>query len=165
MPRSTSATSPGPCSPPRDPQLRAAGLTVRADLASAVTVRGAGRLHQVLGNLLANTARYCRPGDEVTLVVRAEAETAVAEVRDTGPGIPPDDLPHVFDRFWRGAAARSVPGSGLGLAVVRELVTAHGGTVQAASPPSGGSVFTVRLPAADGATSRRPQAISQAPST
>jgi two-component system sensor histidine kinase BaeS len=149
------------------PQLRAAGLTVRADLAPGVTVRGdPGRLHQVLGNLLANTARYCRPGDEVTVVVRAGPETAVAEVRDTGPGIPQEDLPHVFDRFWRGTAARSVPGSGLGLAVVRELVTAHGGTVQAASPPSGGSVFTVRLPAADGATSRRPpHAISQAPST
>jgi signal transduction histidine kinase len=149
------------------PQLRAAGLTVRADLAPGITVRGdAGRLHQVLGNLLANTARYCRPGDEVTLAVRAGPETAVAEVRDTGPGIPREDLPHVFDRFWRGAAARSVPGSGLGLAVVRELVTAHGGTVQAASPPSGGSVFTVRLPAAGGARSRRPPpAISQAPST
>ena len=130
------------------PQLRAAGLTVHADLAAGVTVRGdPDRLHQVLGNLLANTARYCRPGDEVTVAVRAEPETAVAEVRDTGPGIPPEDLPHVFDRFWRGTAARSVPGSGLGLAVVREVVTAHGGTVQAASPSSGGSVFTVRLPA------------------
>ena len=149
------------------PQLRAAGLTVHADLAPGVTVRGdPGRLHQVLGNLLANTARYCRPGDDVTVTVRAEPETAVAEIRDTGPGISPDDLPHVFDRFWRGTAARSVPGSGLGLAVVRELVTAHGGTVQAASPPSGGSVFTVRLPATGGATSRRPpHAISQAPST
>lgn len=148
------------------PQLRAAGLTVHADLAPGVTVRGdPDRLHQVLGNLLANTARYCRPGDEVTLTVRAEPEMAVAEVRDTGPGIPPADLPHVFDRFWRGTAARSVPGSGLGLAVVRELVTAHGGTVQAVSLPSGGSVFTVRLPAARGARDQRrpPHAVSQAP--
>jgi signal transduction histidine kinase len=129
------------------PQLRAAGLAVHADLGPGVTVRGdADRLHQVLGNLLANAARYCRPGDDVTLTVRAEPGLAVAEVRDTGPGIPPVDLPRVFDRFWRGTAARSVPGSGLGLAVVRELVTAHGGTVQAASPSSGGSAFTVRLP-------------------
>jgi two-component system sensor histidine kinase BaeS len=148
------------------PQLRAAGLIVHAGLAPGVIVRGdPDRLHQVLGNLLANTARYCRAGDEVTLTVRAEPETAVAEVRDTGPGIPPADLPHVFDRFWRGTAARPVPGSGLGLAVVRELVTAHGGTVQAASPSSGGSVFTVRLPAAREARDQRrpPHAISQAP--
>ena len=67
-------------------------------------------------------------------------------VADTGPGIPASELPHVFDRLWRGRQARSVAGSGIGLAVVRELVTAHGGTVGADSPPGGGTTVSVRLP-------------------
>jgi two-component system sensor histidine kinase BaeS len=142
----------------RGPELRAAGLAVHADLAAGVAVRGdAGRLHQALGNLLANAARYCRPGDSVTVTVRADhgpaqrKGTAVVEVADTGPGIPAGDLPHVFDRFWRGGTGGGgtgtlIAGSGIGLAVVRELVTAHGGTVHASSAPAGGATFTVRLP-------------------
>ena len=70
------------------------------------------------------------------------------DVADTGPGIPADELPHVFDRLWRGHRARSVAGSGIGLAVVRELVTAHGGTVTATSPAGGGTAVTIRLPRA-----------------
>jgi two-component system sensor histidine kinase BaeS len=67
-------------------------------------------------------------------------------VADTGPGIPADALPRVFERHWRGRDHRDVAGSGIGLAVVRELVTAHGGTVEAASGPAGGAGFTIRLP-------------------
>ena len=69
------------------------------------------------------------------------------QVADSGPGIPADALPHVFDRLWRGRSRRDVAGSGIGLAVVRELVTAHGGTVEAASGPAGGATFIIRLPA------------------
>jgi len=69
-------------------------------------------------------------------------------VADTGPGIPPSDLPHVFDRLWRGFADSDVAGSGIGLAVVRELVTAHGGSVEVASDGLSGSTFTIRLPLA-----------------
>ncbi|MBQ0988221.1 HAMP domain-containing histidine kinase [Streptomyces sp. F63] len=143
----------------REPELRAAGLTVRTRPPGGPLLVHAdgGRLHQALGNLLSNTARYCRPGDTVTVTARtapgkgvdgAGDGTAVIEVADDGPGIPAAELPHVFDRLWRGSAARDVGGSGIGLAVVKELVTAHGGTVEAASGPEGGTRITVRLPAA-----------------
>jgi two-component system sensor histidine kinase BaeS len=130
-----------------DAQLRAAGMQVRTELAGGVVVRAdPDRLHQALGNLLDNAARYGRPGDQVTVRVHAEDGYALAEVADTGPGIPADELPHVFERLWRGRSGSAVPGSGIGLAVVRELVAAHGGSVTAESGPAGGTTFTIRLP-------------------
>ncbi|WP_407343323.1 ATP-binding protein [Pengzhenrongella phosphoraccumulans] len=129
-----------------DSQLRAAGLTVGSALDGPILViADSDRLHQAVGNLLANTARYCRPGDEVTLAVRVDNDRAVLEVSDTGPGIPADELPHIFDRLWRGRAAEQVAGSGIGLAVAREIVTAHGGTIAATSPANGGTTVTIRL--------------------
>ncbi|MGW4064198.1 sensor histidine kinase [Amycolatopsis sp. NPDC004747] len=126
--------------------LRAAGIDVHTDLAGPLPVRvDPDRLHQAIGNLLGNTARYARPGDSVTVRAYADGKSAVLEVADTGPGIPPDELPHVFDRRWRGTGT-SVPGAGLGLAVVHELVTAHSGTVTARSTPGEGTTFTIRLP-------------------
>ncbi|WP_405539710.1 HAMP domain-containing histidine kinase [Streptomyces sp. NBC_00075] len=132
----------------REPELRTAGLTVRATPGPVpLLVRAdADRLHQALGNLLSNAARHCRPGDTVTVTTSATPSEALAEVADNGPGIPADELPHVFDRLWRGARARATDGSGIGLAVVKELVTAHGGTVTAASGPNGGTRLTLRLP-------------------
>jgi len=128
-------------------QLRAAGLGVSSRLEGPVLVRAdSDRLHQAVGNLLANAARYCRPGDEVTVVVRAEAGQAVLDVVDSGPGIPDDELAHVFDRLWRGRAARQVAGSGIGLAVAREIVVAHAGTIEAVSPDGAGTTITIRLP-------------------
>jgi len=70
-------------------------------------------------------------------------------VADTGSGISPDELPRIFDRFWRGRGATGVVGSGIGLAVVAELVRAHGGTVNAASTPGRGTTITVTLPRAE----------------
>lgn len=132
----------------REAELRAAGLTVRTATGPApLLVRAdADRLHQALGNLLGNTARHCRPGDTVTVTTSATPAEALVQVADTGPGIPADELPHVFDRLWRGARTRAEGGSGIGLAVVKELVTAHGGTVAAASGPGGGTRMTLRLP-------------------
>jgi signal transduction histidine kinase len=131
------------------PQLDAAGLRVDADLATPVLVRvDPDRIHQAVANLLANAVRYCRTGDRVTVRVRPEAGSGVLEIADTGPGISADELPHIFDRLWRGDHARSVAGSGIGLAVVRELVAAHGGAVTAASPPGGGTTIAIRLPQA-----------------
>ncbi|AHH96544.1 sensor histidine kinase [Kutzneria albida] len=106
------------------------------------------RLRQVLGNLVGNAVRH---GD---VTVRAEqvGEQVVISVRDTGPGIAPEDLPHVFDRFWRADRSRSrqTGGSGLGLAIVRNLVRLHGGTVTAESTLGEGATFTLRLPASSG---------------
>ena len=129
------------------PALDAAGVQIRVDAEADVMVVGdADRLHQAVGNILANASRYCRPGDEVRASVARGGGEAVVEIADTGPGIRTEDLPLVFDRLWRGSADVDSGGSGIGLAVVRELVTAHGGTVQVHSDGVLGSTFTIRLP-------------------
>jgi two-component system sensor histidine kinase BaeS len=131
----------------RDSQLRASGLVVGSRLdGSVIVLADSDRLHQAVGNLLANAARYCRAGDDVEVVVRAEGGQAVLEVVDSGPGIAADELPLVFDRLWRGRAAKEVAGSGIGLAVAREIVVAQGGTIEAASPQGAGTTITIRLP-------------------
>jgi two-component system, OmpR family, sensor histidine kinase BaeS len=108
----------------------------------------ADRLRQALGSLLSNTARHCRPGDTVTVTTSARPAEALVEVADTGPGIPAEEPPHVFDRLWRGARAHAGGGSGIGIAVVKELVSAPGGTVTAESGRDGGTRMTLRLPRA-----------------
>jgi two-component system sensor histidine kinase BaeS len=136
-------------------RLDAAGVHTDTDLTVALPVHAdPDRLHQAVTNLLANAARYCRPGDRVTISGHRSGDLAVLEIADTGPGIPADELPHVFQRLWRGAQAQHVAGSGIGLAVVRELITAHGGTVSAASPTGGGTTITIRLPLAPHRLSR-----------
>ncbi|MFE7356811.1 ATP-binding protein [Streptomyces sp. NPDC057543] len=109
------------------------------------------RLHQVLVNLLANARTHTPPGTTVTVRVRAGAGRpwVTLEVRDDGPGIPPELLPHVFERFARGDASRSrhAGSTGLGLAIVQAVVAAHGGRVEVSSVP-GRTVFAVQLPAA-----------------
>jgi len=130
-----------------EPQLRAAGLATELESVGPVWVRAdADRLHQAVGNLLANTARFCRKGDTVTLRAMTDGGDAVLTVADTGPGIPAEELPHIFDRLWRGRAAEQIAGSGIGLALVREIVTSHGGTVHAASASGEGTVISLRLP-------------------
>lgn len=134
----------------RMPELRAAGLRVVGRAGEPAPVLGDGdRLHQVVGNLLANCARHCRPGDQVQVQVLVEAEEGevVLVVQDTGPGIPAQAQPRVFDRYVR-AGEDGVPGSGLGLAVVREFVVAHGGRVELSSELGRGTSVTVRLPLA-----------------
>ncbi|WSI30244.1 ATP-binding protein [Streptomyces sp. NBC_01341] len=113
------------------------------------------RLRQAIGNLVTNAVRHTPAGGRVVLRVYADragkaGQDAVVEVADTGTGIAPEDLPHVFDRFWRAEKSRSrrTGGSGLGLAIVRKLVEAHGGTADVVSTVGEGSVFTLRLPAA-----------------
>jgi two-component system sensor histidine kinase BaeS len=120
----------------------AADLALRADPV---------RLRQAVGNLVSNAVRHTSEGGRVTLRAYASQEdegTVLVEVTDTGSGIPPEDLPHVFDRFWRAEKSRSrrTGGSGLGLAIVRKLVEAHGGTVDATSVEGEGSAFVLRLP-------------------
>jgi len=131
--------------------MEAAGLRVVTRLSPRVVVVGdSDRLHQVVGNLLVNTARHCRDGDTVTVSVERSDSMATLVVSDSGPGIAPADLPFVFDRLWRGRADSEVAGSGIGLAVVRELVSAHGGSLHVDSDGLHGATFTVRLPVAPG---------------
>ncbi|MFF3258263.1 sensor histidine kinase [Streptomyces sp. NPDC002932] len=109
------------------------------------------RLRQAIGNLVSNAVRHTPSGGSVTLrpYGSESGDAVLVDVTDTGSGIPPEDLAHVFDRFWRGEKSRSrrTGGSGLGLAIVRKLTEAHDGTVTAVSVPGQGSVFTLRLPA------------------
>ncbi|MBC7220693.1 HAMP domain-containing protein [Candidatus Bipolaricaulota bacterium] len=109
------------------------------------------RIRQVLGNLLDNALRYSPPGGTVTVSVRPEGVEILVTVRDQGPGISPQDLPHVFERLYRGDASRSGEGTGLGLAIARELVQAHGGRIWVEN--QGGAVFTFTLPAVDSPSS------------
>ncbi|UUU23771.1 sensor histidine kinase [Streptomyces sp. DSM 40750] len=110
------------------------------------------RMRQVLGNLVSNALRHTPTQGTVTLSARRTANEAVLTVRDTGGGISPEDLPHVFERFWRAEKSRSrrTGGSGLGLSIVRQFVEAHGGTVTVGNTPGSGAVFTVRLPRVPG---------------
>ena len=137
-----------------------AGVALRVDVADEVVVAGDDtRLNQVVTNLLTNAAKFTPNGGMVTISVACDGPHATLTVADTGPGIPAEDLPHVFDRFWRGKSARGHRGTGIGLAVVEALVTAHGGTVTAESPHDGGARFTVQLkaiaPDAKGSRTRR----------
>ena len=122
------------------------GLTLSAATSPAPVIGDADRLHQIALNLIANAVKFTPSGGSVTVHTRTEQMSAVLEVVDTGPGIPPEDLPHVFERFWRGANGSKAGGSGIGLAVVAELTAAHNGTVTAANVAGGGARFIVTLP-------------------
>jgi two-component system sensor histidine kinase BaeS len=127
------------------------GITLSSDLEPAIVDGDPGRLEQIVVNLLSNALRYTDAGDSVRVSVRRDGADALVEVADTGIGIAPEDLPRVFTRFWRGEKSRSrdTGGAGIGLAIVKELVQAHGGAVSVESTPSEGSVFRVTLPLSD----------------
>jgi signal transduction histidine kinase len=123
-------------------------IVLSTDLEPAVVHGEPRRIEQIVVNLLSNALRYTDAGGSVSVVVRRDEDDALLEVRDTGIGIAPEDLPRVFTRFWRGEKSRSrdTGGAGIGLAIVRELVQAHGGTIAVESVPGDGSVFRVTLP-------------------
>jgi len=107
------------------------------------------RLEQVLSNLVVNALHYTPTGGSITLKAEPIPGGARLTVSDTGVGIPPDDLPHIFDRFWRGDRSRQRAegtGSGLGLAIAKQLVRAHGGTISASSRPGVGTEVMIELP-------------------
>lgn len=125
----------------------AKGVTIVADTpADVVVVADRTRLEQVAANLIDNAVKYTPPGGRVHVEVKRTVDAAVLRVRDTGPGIPADELPLIFDRLFRGDTSRTERGLGLGLSVVKAVVEAHGGTVDVGSEPGRGSVFTVSLP-------------------
>jgi len=106
------------------------------------------RLAQVLRNLLSNALRHTPPGGQISISARAADDAVEIAVADTGEGIQPEDLPHVFDRFWRAdrSRTRETGGSGLGLAIARQLVEAQGGAIGVESEPGRGSRFWFMLP-------------------
>lgn len=106
------------------------------------------RIAQVLGNLISNALRHTPPGGEINLAVTADADNVTFHVRDTGSGIDPADLPHIFDRFYRSdrSRTRSSGGAGLGLAIARRLVEAHGGQIWATSELGRGTTVSFRVP-------------------
>lgn len=107
-----------------------------------VTVQGLPeRLERLVGNLLDNAVKYGGGG-----CVQVTVQGHVLQVRDFGPGFAPEDLPHVFERFWRADTSRALPGSGLGLAIVQGVATMHGAQVRAANAPGGGALITVTFP-------------------
>jgi signal transduction histidine kinase len=122
-------------------------IRVTLEPGEPVTISGApDRLRQAFANLVDNAIKYTAQDGSVSVLARTEDGSAVVTVTDTGTGIAPQDLPRIWDRLYRADPSRSERGLGLGLSLVKAYVQAHGGTVQAASQPGHGSVFTVRLP-------------------
>ena len=125
----------------------AKGVTLDVTLATDVVVSGDRvRLEQVAANLIDNAVKYTPRGGRVQVDVGRRDGRAELRVTDSGPGIPPDELPRIWDRLFRGDASRAERGLGLGLSLVRAVVQAHGGTVAVSSEPGKGSVFSVSLP-------------------
>ena len=129
-------------------QIEVQGLVLALDLQRAMVLGDENRLHQVVTNLLTNAIKFSAAGGRISLSVRSLNDTGELIVEDTGRGISQQDIPHVFERFWRGTGARNTTGSGVGLAVVQELVSAHHGHVIVTSQEGFGTRFVVTIPGA-----------------
>jgi two-component system phosphate regulon sensor histidine kinase PhoR len=133
-------------------QARAAAgkLVLRAEIATAgsIALGDRAKTDQALQNIVDNALKFTRAG-EVVIIASADHDRVEFAVRDTGPGIPPRDLPRIFERFYKVDRSRGgLPGSGLGLSIARHLVELQGGTIEAESTPGAGTVIRLRLPAA-----------------
>jgi two-component system phosphate regulon sensor histidine kinase PhoR len=129
-------------------QAERAGLTVEIDCPAdlAQVLADATRLEQVIVNLLHNAIKFTAEGGTIRLSARSEGETVVFAVQDNGVGIAADDLPRIFERFYKADRARSSGGTGLGLAIARHLVEAHGGQIWVESVEGRGSTFYFSIP-------------------
>ncbi|MBI4263926.1 MAG: HAMP domain-containing protein [Acidobacteria bacterium] len=140
------------------PLAQAHGVRVETDLAPAHTVGDPSLLADAFSNLLKNAIEYNGPRGLVLVRASADHDGVSVRVRDTGVGIAPEDLPRIFDRFYRADRSRTrhVGGAGLGLAIVKKTIEAHGGSITCASTPGIGTEFTVRLPLAPAAAASAP---------
>jgi signal transduction histidine kinase len=140
-----------------EPEAAAAGVRLEGRLGGCRPVlAGRDQLGRVLANLVVNGIRHTPRGGCLRVLDADDDANATVRVADSCGGIPEADLPHVFDQLWRGDPARSTKGAGLGLAIVRGLVDAHGGSISVANVP-GGCEFTVRLPWTTHASARNGQ--------
>jgi PAS domain S-box-containing protein len=131
------------------PRARDKGVELSVDVAPGLPQVAADRvrLGNALHNLLDNALTYTDRGGRVTLSAQTQGNDLAFTIADTGRGIPPEYLPHVFEKFFRVPGQSAIGGTGLGLAIVREVITAHGGTVICESSPGQGTVFRITLPA------------------
>ena len=142
------------------PALIGRGVTLATTAAAGTPLiwGDADRLEQALQNVAANAIRHTPDGGTVALHAEPAGNRVRLTVTDSGPGIPAEHLPHIFDRFYKADASRAgsgvESGSGLGLSIVRVIVARHGGEVSAANAPGGGAVFTLIIPAADRSSRR-----------
>jgi len=129
------------------PAAKKRGVSLTIDIPGELAVRAdPADLPHVFGNLIDNAVKFTPRGGKVRVQARVEAGEAILTVRDSGPGIPPEDLLLVFDRFFRSKRTSRTKGTGLGLAIVKAIVAANGGQVSARNDPAGGAVFRVSLP-------------------
>jgi two-component system, OmpR family, sensor histidine kinase MprB len=126
-------------------RVHAPSTPIELQVEPTLLLGASGRLQRAINNLLDNAIKHGARGEPVEVALK-DGELSV---RDHGKGIAPSDLPHIFDRFYRGAEARGRPGSGLGLAIVRQVTERHGGTVTAQKAPGGGTVMLLRFPQAE----------------
>jgi signal transduction histidine kinase len=123
------------------------GVQLFTELKPAKIMGDRERIGQVLVNLLTNAIQYNQPGGEARVGIQAENTFALISVSNTGPGISPEDLPRVTERFYRADKSRSTGGNGLGLSICRAIVAAHGGALEITSELGQGTTVLVRLPA------------------
>jgi two-component system, OmpR family, sensor kinase len=127
------------------PLAQAREIKLKVDAAEDVFVNGnEGHLRRLIVNLLDNALKFTPAGGSIDVGLKSDATRAILRVADTGQGIHPAELPHIFDRFFRGAGSPG-EGSGLGLSLCREIARAHGGDIDVANLPSGGAAFVVTL--------------------
>jgi heavy metal sensor kinase len=124
------------------------GVKIASELPPLEITGDSERIAQVITNLLTNAIQYNNPDGEVRITTQAQTGSAILTVRDTGAGIAAEDLPRVFERFYRADKSRSSGNNGLGLAISKAIVEAHGGAIEVSSEENVGTIFTVRLPAA-----------------
>jgi two-component system, OmpR family, sensor histidine kinase BaeS len=129
-------------------RFEAAGITLDRRLAASPVLADPHWLHQLITNLLTNALKFTPAGGHVTISAGPSGGEVMLQVTDTGRGIPAEDLPRIFDRFWRGRQATQISGSGIGLAVAAEVAQAHGGRLNASSEPGHGTQMTLILPRA-----------------
>jgi two-component system, OmpR family, sensor histidine kinase BaeS len=133
----------------------AAGIALEQRLEPAEILGDPRWLHHVVTNLLTNALKFSQAGGTVIIDTSVSGTDGILHVTDEGIGIPADELPHIFDRFWRGQKAAQTSGTGIGLAIAAELVRAHGGALTPESEPGVGTVMTLRLPRVEHEAVRR----------